>query len=139
MGKVLHPRLPSLNVLLVDDDGDVRAVTKETLEFLGLQVTEALNGPDAVRIFEAGDWRPDLAVLDYNMPQMNGLETLRALRAFQPDLKALLCSGSIGPETVRESGLTRVELLPKPFRMAEMEAALRVMLGLEEPRSDAAI
>jgi CheY-like chemotaxis protein len=130
--KIPNRRFHALSVLLVDDDPDVRDTTRETLEYLGLKVVQAPNGPEAIRLLQLGEWRPDLAVLDYHMPLMNGLEVLQALRALQPNLRAILCSGSIGPETVRDSGMPQVELLPKPFRMAQMESALRAMLGLED-------
>lgn len=134
MAKVSPLPLRALCALLVDDDPDVRETTREALEQLGLVVAEASHGLEAIQMFKADAWRPDLAVLDYNMPLMNGLDTLRALRSFQPDLPAILCSGSIGPDTLRESGLDRMVLLPKPFRLADLTKALVESLDSRAPR-----
>ncbi len=114
-----------VRALLVDDDPDVRAVTREALELLGILVVEAPNGLEALMRFKEGGWCPDVAVLDFNMPVMNGIETLRAIRSYRPGLKAVLCSGSGGEELRSQCGREAVEFLPKPFRLSELESAIQ--------------
>lgn len=112
-------------VLLVDDEIEVRRVTRLMLEHLGLTVDEAGNGLEAVeRVREAAD-RYALAVVDLSMPDLDGIEALGRIRVLKPDLPALLVSG-YGPEAVqgRLADLPGVSLLPKPFGREELASAL---------------
>lgn len=65
--------------LIVDDSGVVRKVARRILERNGLQVVEAEDGQKALDAVEVN--MPDAILLDWNMPVMNGLEFLKALRA----------------------------------------------------------
>ena len=80
------------NILVVDDDPDVRWVTAECLRGRGHNVTEARNGSTALTILEQGD-PYDLLVMDLAMPGLSGAETMRLARHTRPDLKALFCTG----------------------------------------------
>jgi len=80
------------NILVVDDDPDVRWVTAECLRGRGHNVTEARNGSTALTILEQGD-PYDLLVMDLAMPGLSGAETVRLARHTRPDLKALFCTG----------------------------------------------
>jgi response regulator NasT len=70
--------LPSLKVVVVEDDSTVRQFVKETIETLGHQVVgEAANGTDMVRNVLALE--PDVVVFDIHLPRMNGLDALRQI------------------------------------------------------------
>jgi two-component system chemotaxis response regulator CheY len=73
------PVAGSLRVLVVDDQTSVRQMTRLTLEQIGVKVIhEAVNGTDAV---EKATLQPlDLIISDYNMPEMDGIGLLRAIR-----------------------------------------------------------
>ncbi len=73
-----EPAEPSANVLLVDDDPSLRALLKVSLEGQDYRVTTAANGREGVET--AWRERPDLIVLDGNMPEMDGFEALKRLR-----------------------------------------------------------
>src|SRR3569832_142447 len=66
-------------ILVVDDDGHIREVVRFTLQQGGYQVVEAKDGAEAWRAFEAGSF--DLVVLDIIMPEADGLEVCRRIRA----------------------------------------------------------
>ncbi|MFO8112800.1 MAG: EAL domain-containing protein [Desulfosalsimonadaceae bacterium] len=66
-------------ILVVDDDPSARLLMKKTLEQKGFTVIEAENGRKAIAVFET--LRPDLVLLDVNMPEMDGFEACRRLRA----------------------------------------------------------
>ena len=66
-------------VLVADDDGDILALVKTVLERSGHEVMTAGDGVEALAL--ARERRPDLAVLDISMPELDGLEVLRRLRA----------------------------------------------------------
>ncbi len=74
-------------------DGDVLSSIdmRLLLEMQGYQVDEVLDGLEAIGLLDLDPPALDLVVLDYEMPLLSGLETLYALRALMPGLKALLC------------------------------------------------
>ena len=88
-------------VLLVDDNPDVRYLTRLTIESESYQVVgEATNGVEALGA--ADDLQPDAVVIDLRMPVMDGLEATRILRYRFPDLKIIVMSGSDDPLMVRQ-------------------------------------
>jgi len=68
----------SANILTVDDSASIRMTTKIALTHAGYQVTEAVDGADGLNKAKGGSF--DLIVTDLNMPNMNGLEMIEALR-----------------------------------------------------------
>ncbi|RIK77542.1 MAG: response regulator [Planctomycetota bacterium] len=68
-----------MRALLVEDSRAQRCVVRAMLKELGFEVVEATNGHDALRALEQSE-RPDVAVVDWNMPEMDGLEFIRELR-----------------------------------------------------------
>ena len=71
-----------MKILIVDDSKAMRMIVKRTLRQAGLgghEVEEAGNGVEALPL--VASWQPDLVLSDWNMPEMNGIDFLRALRA----------------------------------------------------------
>jgi signal transduction histidine kinase len=113
------------NILLCDDDSDVRRFVSELLKSNGNVVREASSADAAFRILEDRA-AVDLLIADYAMPGINGLEIIRQARQQQPNLKALLITGHTG---VLRVGVTDVPLLRKPFGPAELsEAVSRILV-----------
>ena len=75
-------------VLLVDDERDFADALAERLQARGFRVTTAYDGEDALRLAAGLDF--DVAVLDVNLPGMDGLALLRELRALRPQAEALM-------------------------------------------------
>jgi two-component system chemotaxis response regulator CheY len=73
-------RMPRIDILIVDDDPDIREALSQALEVEGYRVSTALNGRDAWEKLHSGP-APSLILLDLMMPIMNGAEFLVALRA----------------------------------------------------------
>lgn len=67
--------------IVVDDSRAIRMILGRTLRELGFTVSEAENGREALDLMQANPGRFELALLDWNMPEMNGMELLLALRA----------------------------------------------------------
>ncbi|WP_242147493.1 response regulator [Sphingomonas sp. BAUL-RG-20F-R05-02] len=70
-----------MNILYVDDETDIRTIVALAFRLdPGLDVKMAESGPDALRIVDAGGWKPDIAMIDMMMPGMSGADLLSALR-----------------------------------------------------------
>jgi CheY-like chemotaxis protein len=116
----------SLKVLVVDDDPTVREVLSTLLAFEGCQVSEAMDGDEALEA--ARRLRPDVVLLDVMMPGRSGLEVCRALKGDGLTPRVVMVSAKAGPEDER-AGLAAGadEYLRKPFSPLEL---LRVV-GVE--------
>ena len=116
------------NILLVDDDADVRRFLQEALASFGHSVETAEDGRGALKAL--GRARPDLMVLDFAMPGMSGAEVCRAARELRPGLPIILISGYAEKAAIEELANTRVVLLGKPFSLDELaETIERVSKG----------
>ncbi|MEX0840075.1 MAG: ATP-binding protein, partial [Parvibaculum sp.] len=106
-----------LSVLLVDDHALNRKVARLFLEPLGIQVTEAENGADAIRDLQTQPF--DLVLLDMHMPVMNGMETLRHIRnhegAFRDVPVIALTADSLGPDNARYGEMGADGYVGKPI------------------------
>ena len=112
------------NVLLCDDDDDLRRFLSVFLNSNGYAVREA-SGPDAaLRILE-DTAEVELLIVDYAMPGMNGLETIRQAWQRRPNLKALLVTG----QAAALPGAAGVPLLRKPFTPADLAHKLTEILA----------
>jgi two-component system, cell cycle sensor histidine kinase and response regulator CckA len=80
-------------ILLVDDEETVLAVSKNMLSSMGYHIVTAHNGQEAVEIYKKGNQAIDLVILDMIMPGMSGGEAYDNLKALNPDIKVILCSG----------------------------------------------
>ena len=119
-------------LLVVDDDGDVRDIVRRVLAELGYEVHEASNGNEALAALSAFD--PDLLVVDFAMPTMNGAEVVATARARKAGLKILFLSG-YADTAVLNSAVEQAPLLHKPFRPAELAAAVRTALDSDQTRT----
>lgn len=80
-------------ILVVDDEVFVLEVARRILQGFGYDVLTAENGRNAVELFRQRSEEIDLVLLDKTMPDLDGEETFRALKAIRPDLVAILTSG----------------------------------------------
>lgn len=122
-------------VLLVDDEEDFLRTLAERLETRGLKVTTASNGEDALGSIEKQVF--DLIVLDLAMPGLDGLETLKRIKARQPEAEIIMLSGQGSIRTSIEAmKLGACDFLQKPVDIGELmnkisEAKEKRMLMLE--------
>jgi DNA-binding NtrC family response regulator len=111
-------------ILIVDDEPSIRKYLQTLLEVDGFDVSAVTNGKDAVETVTRGD-KPDFIILDVLMPEMNGLETLRALMQVDRSLNIIMlsCSNEVGT-VVEAIRLGAHDYLTKPFEKPELDAAL---------------
>ena len=121
----------STRILVVDDEPQIRRVMKASLAAQGYLVTEAGSGEEAME--KLAQAKPDLVLLDVNMPGMGGFETCHALRSAS-DVGIIML-------TVRSSEKDKVEALDagaddyvtKPFSTPELLARIRATLRRSPP------
>jgi len=103
-----------IQILVVDDERNIRNNLSMVLEAAGYKVDNAANGDDALALVKQG--RYDIALIDIQMPKMDGLELLRLLRGLRPKMAVVMLTayGTIkrGVEAMK---LGAVDFLEKPF------------------------
>jgi two-component system cell cycle sensor histidine kinase/response regulator CckA len=123
-------------VLLVDDEPMVLGVGRSQFERLGFEVVTADSGAEAVERFRERSGQVRLAVLDLVMPGMDGWDTLAALRAIDPELRAVLISGYDEAQVMGSERPQQPQVfLQKPYTLGELRQAVATALG-SGPRSD---
>jgi signal transduction histidine kinase len=111
-------------VLLVDDDPLVLAATVDMLRELGHEPIGMTSAKKAIETLRAGE-RPDLAILDYAMPEMSGVALAELVRAACPGLPLLLATGYA--ET--EKGGPNLPRLEKPYTLAELARQIGLLMA----------
>ena len=111
-------------ILIVDDEPSIRKYLQTLLEVDGYDVSAVSNGKDALETVTTGD-KPDVIILDVLMPEMDGLDTLRALMQQDKSLNVIMlsCSNEVGT-VVEAIRLGAHDYLTKPFEKPELDAAL---------------
>lgn len=117
------------DVLIVDDMRAVAGVIAELLRLMGFAPREAHTGRQAIALFEANPQPFLLAVVDIQLPDLNGLELMRRLRATCPRLPVILISGSPLPG---HAGDLNAEFLMKPFRVEDLDVVVRKTVDRQE-------
>src|SRR6266571_7200793 len=114
----------AIRVLVVDDEPTLAEVLASVLRYEGWDVRTAGDGSSAVRT--ARDFQPDAVVLDIMLPDFDGLEVLRRLRAFSPKVCVLFLTARDAVED-RIAGITAGgdDYVTKPFSLEEVLARLR--------------
>jgi two-component system KDP operon response regulator KdpE len=123
--------MPDQTILVVDDEPQIRRVMLTTLASHGYTVVEAKSGEEALDLIRAD--RPDLIILDVNLPGISGLDTCREIRV-SSDVPIIML-------TVRNSERDKVQALDagaddyvvKPFGVEELMARIRAALRRAAP------
>ena len=118
--------MSAARILVVDDEPQIRRIMRMTLTTAGYEVEDAKTGEEALQ--KLRDYRPDLVLLDINMPGMGGLATCRAIRD-DPNVAVIML-------TVHNTEAAKVEALDagaddfvnKPFSTPELLARIRAVL-----------
>jgi DNA-binding response OmpR family regulator len=103
------------------------------LERNGHKVLEAAGGAEALNIFRENMGRIGLILLDMNMPEMSGSETLTALRGISPNVPVAILSGYSEQEiSTRFEGLQILQYIQKPFTAATLaDSVSAILAGIE--------
>jgi len=123
------------NILVVDDEAQITRVLKTSLSSQGYGIRTASDGEEALQLMK--DWMPDLIVTDLRMPNMDGLELCRRIRA--ESLVPIIVLSVKGGDTLKVKALDAGadDYITKPFSMNELLARVRVALrrvsALQQP------
>jgi PAS domain S-box-containing protein len=110
-------------VLVIDDEDLVRNVVARMIEDLGYAARTAPDGPTGIEMLDRE--AIDAVIVDLTMPRMNGADVIAAMRAKQPELRIVLCTGF---DRERRGPVQADAYLPKPFRIEALESTLSRLL-----------
>jgi DNA-binding response OmpR family regulator len=113
-------------ILVVDDDPDIRLLLRELLERRGYSLTEARDGNEALRVLFAE--RPDLVVLDVQMPGLDGWQTLERIRELSDVPVVMLTARATELEKTRGLRAGADDYVTKPFGRQELLARVEGLL-----------
>ena len=120
--------LAHVRVLVVDDDAGVREVVRSMLRSAGYTVEVAGNGREAMAALRLSTFQ--VVLTDLVMPEQEGIETIKAIRAEYPDAKVIAMSGAFGGDYLRIAGYLGAHgTLAKPLQMAGVLKAVADALG----------
>ncbi len=129
--------LPAARILHVDDQPETYEWLKLALERKQYEVTVATDGQSALASFTTH--RPDIVLLDHELPDQNGLEVLRRLKNADPLVEVVMLTGhgsvSLAVEAMREGAFSFVE---KPVEFAVLDAVLDKVLAYRNLHAEAA-
>lgn len=126
----------SATILIVDDDPTIRDVVRIALDRAEFTTYEAADGRAALR--EAERLRPDLIVLDIGLPEMDGLEVCRALRAKSQVPVLFLTARADEIDRILGLEMGADDYVPKPFSPRELVARVKTILRRARPSGAAA-
>lgn len=116
-------------ILLVDDAAFMRMMEKDALTKNGYtEIFEASDGAQAVEKFE--ELKPDLVIMDITMPNMDGLEALKAIKGKHPEATVVMCS-AMGQEAMVIDALKSgaKDFIVKPFKPDRLLKTVTTLLG----------
>ena len=116
------PEIVIGSILVVDDDESVRLIVSEQLRDLGLEVTTAEGGKQALAVLEGDAEDPDFVLTDFSMPGLDGMGLLAAVRDRWPHIKGAIMTGN------PQESLARCDpsfaVIHKPLNLAELQRLL---------------
>jgi CheY-like chemotaxis protein len=115
-------------ILLVDDEEMIRNLGRTILQRHGYEVLLAVDGQEAVEVYQREQSRIDLVILDLTMPRLSGQDAFRQLFRINPSVRVLFASG-YSAEHLIETGHSRgLGFVSKPYRPRELAQSVRAAL-----------
>lgn len=133
-----QPPRRALGILVADDELGVRDVVDAALRRAGFAVWLTVDGRQAVEVFQSNHEAIDAALLDVNMPHLDGPQAFAALREIAPRLPCCFMSGGLGAHAADDlSRRSTLELLMKPFTFAAVIRTVRQLVRTGESSAPA--
>jgi len=118
-------------VLLAEDDFDVRKVLKKILEKFNYEVIEAVDGEDAVNVFQENKHKIKLLILDVIMPKKDGVQAYDEIKSMRPEIKAIIASGKNIDEGYKKRIIDEgISFMSKPISLDSLLTKVREVLNI---------
>ena len=129
----LETSLPQERILVVDDEANIVSSLKEILSDEGYNVSGAQDGLNALDMIHSDP--PDLLLLDVWVPGMDGIEVLKTVKTYHPEIEVLVMSGHGTIDTaVKATKLGAFDFIEKPFSMDSLIQSVKNALALKKKR-----
>ncbi len=114
--------VPGASILVIDDDEDVRSLLVESLSLLGYEVSAAAGGVSGLALMASK--APDLLVVDYLMPGLNGAEVVKQARQRGFDMPVIFATGYANTRALDAAIGLKATVLAKPFSIRDLQLAI---------------
>ena len=121
----------SATVLIVDDEPEILDTTKWAFEMAGFKVHTAASAEEALP--QAESFRPEVLLIDYKLPQMNGLELLSKVRSWIPDAIAIMITGLTHQSEDLEEESRRLGAIGFLHKPLQLEVVLKLVREKTRP------
>jgi DNA-binding NtrC family response regulator len=119
-------------VLLAEDDFYVRKVLKKMLEKFHYEVIEAVDGEDAVNMFEENKHKIQLLIFDVIMPRKDGVQAYDEIKSLKPEIKAIIISGKNIEDNYKKKIIDEsLNFMLKPISLHALLKKVREVLNIE--------
>ncbi len=116
-------------LLIIDDDKDFLAVCKQAVEAFGYVVMCASDGPEAIATFADYKNSIDVVVCNREMPNLDGVSIIRAVRSLSPSIPVIMINASEDANEVKLAGLNVGNILMKPFSTSQLLKMVRKVIS----------
>jgi two-component system, NtrC family, response regulator AtoC len=118
-------------ILIADDEKNMRWILEKNLKDEGFGVIEAADGEEAFELFL--DQEPDMVILDYRMPGIDGIEVLKRIKTINEKVPVIMVTAHGSTDAAVEAmKLGAIDYISKPFEMEELKMAIKKALNMEE-------
>jgi two-component system, OmpR family, KDP operon response regulator KdpE len=131
------PTTPTIKILVIDDEPQIRRLLRITLETVGWSVFEAEDGVNGMS--EAAYLRPDCVILDLGLPGVGGVDVLKRLREWSQTPVLILSVRDEAGEKVEALEAGADDYVTKPFESSELVARCRAIMRRRENRAEAPV
>ncbi|MCB9781056.1 MAG: response regulator [Alphaproteobacteria bacterium] len=121
--------MDSWNVLIVDDEVEIREVVAEYLDALGHQVRPVSSGRQAIDLLEQGVGRFDIALVDWQMPGISGRDVILELGRRNAAAAVLIITGHLSESLGRSTPHVRTDIIHKPFSLSELRERMASLVA----------
>ena len=116
-------------VLIAEDEEMLLDTIKTSLQEAGYHILVARDGEEALRVFNHPGQKPDLVVMDVDLPKISGVEAFKLMRAARPATKVIFCTGSIDDLLEKRiTGWKGSKILRKPYSARDLMICIRNLL-----------
>lgn len=126
--------MPTISTVVVDDQDDIRFLIRHLIELADddlVVIAEAPDGETCLKMIDdLGEDLPDIVVIDWMMPGLNGIDTARRIRKLKPRARIILCSAFGDPTLESEATAAGIDYFLSKERIGEIPQAIRRLVAV---------